>query len=244
MENRDSRRISALYLSGVEECKKAGVDLTPEAYAEIWEAAKKAIAPGLSVPAFLQLPARVGSVTLWPITIGASLWWKECGKGYFEGEKESDQLVALAWMLAHAREPTAFDAATSRREAAKAIRKWLWKEVRGVTLAELAVAVGDVLGWDDGFDGGDLVEAGSGEGSSIDWGEYLASLCGGYHRPPEYFLWCCGAELVEELARKMPSPFGEVAKSADSTGFFRFRKTIERIKSSTAKGTGEGEAAV
>lgn len=222
-----SARSSALYLAGVRECAAAGCELTPEQYAEILDAARGAIDPGPAVSELLQLPVTVGSVVLWPVTIGASMWWQEFGQRFFERESPSDQVLAVAWMLAHARRPEIFSRATTRREACKLVRSWIWGRVRGCTVKEIEAAVEKCLGerqadTDSAVDGSAV--------SGAEWGDYIAGLCAGFHRPPEYFLWACSAKFVAELAQRLPSPLGEIARKSNSEGFHRYRRTIDRIK--------------
>lgn len=224
-------RISALFKSACAECVTAGVVLLPEDFVFIYDAAARTIDSGNECPALVEVPVKVGNVTLYPRTLGASLWWKKYGNEWYGGKADADEVVALAWLLAHSRDRAALESCTARWRASAAILAWqigiAWK----TTVGELAWGIDRLFGQRDYFAvGNEKKELDS--ASSVDWGGAVARLCATYHRPPEYFLWGIGEGAAIELLEKAPLPDGTCRDSAKADGraFAEFRETIASIK--------------
>ncbi len=226
-------RVSLLFKAGVKKCIDAGCVLEPEDYVWIHEAAKKAIdGTGREVPALLEMPVRVGNVTLYPRTIGAGIWWESYGKKWF-GDAPETEVVALAWVLNMGRSPEYFHALTSKSKAMAAFMAWQLRLAWSVTPTELAHGI-DML-----FDHKDLVQFDSpnerkeaDSASSADWGQTIAILCATYHRPPEYFLWEIGEQAALDLLRDAPPPPGCERPSTDDTA--EYYEIIRHIISTRA----------
>lgn len=203
---RKEARLPPLYHSGIQRIKDAGVELTPDDYVAVWEAAKRCVEGDGSLPALLETSVQIGNVTLHPRTLGAALWWDTKAKAWFEGS-DSDAVIALAWMLANSNDQKLFARIKTKAQAIMAILKWQLGVASNVTLAQLAWGVTSVLNQRYVAD----LETGEGESLVVetDWGAVIAKLCATYHQPPEYFLWGLGERVAVELYMKAPRANGE-----------------------------------
>lgn len=224
-------RAIALYNSACAECKAGGADLAPDDYAWLWDAAQRAIDSGHYAPDFIEPPVVVGNVTLYPRTIGAWIWWKNYGLDWYGNGSDEDQIVALAWMLANAKDAAMFERMTSKWRCTAAILGWQLKVAASVTFGELAWGITKVFG------GRDPVESGSGEkqgdaylASSVDWGEIVARLCSAYHQRPEYFLWQIGENVAMEMLKNIPAENGRRHEDDEMKAFAEFREVVRVIK--------------
>jgi hypothetical protein len=230
------QRASLLFKSGCDKIKAAGSTAEPEDIVWLWESAKKAIeGENGAVPALLDVPVQIGAVTLWPRTIGAALWWEEYGKKWYGGNSAEDEVLALAWMLAHSRDSKLFRRTTCKAVATAHLLAWQLSMAAGVTLNALAFGIQRLFGqFDVDADSGEKIEA----ASEVDWGAVIAQLCATYHRPPEYYLWEIGEKVALELLSKAPPPPGCSRPSRESqAGFAEFVDVVNAIiaKSKTAK---------
>lgn len=225
----DSRkRQSLLFRSGIQRLRQAGIDPDPEEVVEVYEASRRCLArDDDSVPPLLNLPVKVGPVTLWPRTIGAALWWKTYGEKWFAGKDTADELVALAWLLAHANDRKLLQSLTTRRAALRRIWSWQLGLPWGLTLEQLAWGVSRLFRNEDiDADTGREYEA----ASPIDWGEPIARLCAIYHRPPEYFLWDVGERAAADMLKNAPPPPGcHRAEDQGDQVFRGFDTVVRRI---------------
>jgi hypothetical protein len=89
------------------------------------------------------VPVFAGRVALWPLTLAAEAWWSAC---LAEHPSDTEQMILLAYAMAHARDQDALDA-ISPRAAGKVAAQWA--KGLSVRLKELSVAVGQVLSQDD-----------------------------------------------------------------------------------------------
>jgi len=229
-------RISSLYNAACEECKAAGVDLSPADYAWLYDAAKRAVESGNDCPVFLEVPITVGNVTLYPRTLRSALWWEKCGSEWYGKERKESQVVALAWSLAHSHDVAIFDKADQKWKADAFILAWTLKLAASVTPAELAWAVDRLFGQVDYVLTGDGKAELLACSSELDWGAFISRLCAAYHRKPEYFFSEISENVLAELAKNAPLPNGMTRQSdADaSKRFVEFREVVKAIKSKAA----------
>lgn len=227
------QRVSLLFQSGCDQLKAAGITAEPEDVVWLWETSRRVIeGDGDVIPALLDVPVQVGAVTLWPRTIGAALWWEQYGKGWFGGKDPADEVLALAWMLAHGRDAKLFRETTKKAVAWARLLAWQLGLAASVTLNELAFGIQRLFGQVD-------VDAVSGEtfeaASEPDWGGALAQLCATYHRKPEYFLWEIGERAAMEMMQKAPPPPGCQRPSRDSQS--RYGEFVDCVNAIKAKYT-------
>lgn len=90
------------------------------------------------------VPARCGASDewLWPITIGAAIWYQDLACGWWQGDREGT-FKALAFSLAHARDKEILRMCRTRAEAEGLIHAWGMSLT--CTRAELEEAVDRVL---------------------------------------------------------------------------------------------------
>lgn len=229
-------RLSALYQSACKECEAAGVDLSPEDYAWLYDASRRVIDDGNECPALLQVPVSIGNVTLYPRTIGASLWWDNYGEKWYGTASKEQHVVALAWMLAHSHDSGLFSRLESKWKADAAILAWSVKVAARITPADLAWGVDRLFGQVDYVETDDGIRREDSPGAA-DWGAAIARLCAAYGRRPEYFLWEIDETLCATLLKNAPLPNGtQPGADADaSRRLAEFREIVRTIKAKAPK---------
>lgn len=191
------RRTTPLYRSGIDRIKAAGFEPEADDYAEVWEAARRCIEGDGGAPALLEVPVVVGSVTLYPRRIGAALWWERYGKKWYGGSPE-DEVLALAWMLAHGQDVALFRTLTTKWKCDARLIAWQMGLAASVTLPDLAWGIHRLFAQTATVGNkpdGEQFDA----ASEVDWGRAIARLCATYHQKPDYFLWEIGERAAVEL---------------------------------------------
>jgi hypothetical protein len=197
-------RVTPLFLSSVQECKDAGVELAPEEIVWIYHAADKVTGEsGNQCPPLLEIPVCVGKLTLYPLTIGALMWWQNYGGKWYRGDKEME-IVAIGYCMAEGRNPGAFASMTNKARADAALIAWQVSDCFAITLKELKWAIERVDGQLDYAEIDSPNEHTGKASTSDDWGVIIAQLCATYHQPPEYFLWRISESASTELYRNIP----------------------------------------
>lgn len=127
------------------------------------------------------IPARCGASDewLWPLTIGAAVWYRELACGWFAGEGER-LFWALAFALAHARDKAALTACRTREAAERMILDWSLSLC--CTRAELEEAVDGVLPPVPPADPG-------GVRRGTDWGWIVGTVEAVTGIPCDHWLW-------------------------------------------------------
>lgn len=225
-------RVSLLFHSAVDELKAAGAVILPEDYVWLHNSAKKAVDGGGSdCPAFIDIPVTVDDVTLWPLTLGASIWWQQYGEEWYKGDK-STEVIAIAFCMAHAKNPEVFRYLNSKLKADIALVKWQAGIGSKCTVNQLAWAIDKVNKQYDYIEINSANEAKVDSQSSADWGIIIAKLCGAYHMEPDYFLWKLSQQAAIDMLVNAPVPFGyEKDHDAQASKYFgQFREVVAHIK--------------
>lgn len=213
-------RVSDLFRASIRELAETGV--TPDAEETVWlyHSAERVLdGSGLSCPALLEVPVRVRSVILWPMTIGARLWWQRFAERWY-GAEDAPALLALAFAHAHARRARIFNKLRAKPAADIALIAWQVSRARDCTLAELAWGIERLAGaFDDvEFDSPNYIEPDRHRiASAADWGDIVAKVCAAYSYTPEYVLWRLSDRACLELLRKAPTPFAGDVEEDDKT---------------------------
>ncbi len=229
------RRAELLYTSAVAECKTAGVELSPLDYADLWMLAREAIETGHDGPPRLLAPDVIvaGEVALHAPTVGSLLWWETYGVPAYEGQPR-EEVIGLAWMLAHARDEEIFRRTTSRAAVRRAVNRWAWRLPWNVTPTDLAWGVTAVLG------GRDLptVARVREEPSSGQWGELVAHLAHEYHADPGVVAWQWPVGRIHDLARAANKRVSGEEILTES--FLELRRYVSKLKKRGAEEAGHG----
>jgi hypothetical protein len=220
--------ITAAYLSAVAECQYAGAKLLPEDYVWLYHASQRAVGVHEGdCPQLVEVPVIVGNVTLWPITMGARMWWKAHGEGWYAGQGETE-VIAVAYCMANGRDADFLETVATKSRADASLVKWQLGTSSACTVAELAWGIDKVNGQIDYVD---IVTKAMSRKlySATDWGDVIARLCATYQRPPEYFLWQIGERAAIEMLDKAPLPAGyDRGKDAGITQAMREFKEITK----------------
>lgn len=223
-------RVSLLYESAIAECKSAGVELTPEEYIWIYEASRRAIdGAGNECPSFIDLPVTIGNVTLWPMTLGAMMWWNSYGDKWYSEDKNT-HVIAFAFCLANAKEKDLFSEMNSKVKADLKIVAWQSKTSSDCTITQLAWGIDKLNGQYDYIEISSPNETKVRNYSSTDWGVVIAKLCGAYHQPAEYFLWRLSQAAAIDMLINAPAPFGYTKEDNENAKYFgEFREVVAHI---------------
>lgn len=230
-------RVSLLFQSAVDEIKSAGVELLPDDYVWLHDAARKAIdCCGSECPSFIQQPATIGDVVLWPMTLGAGIWWDRQGSQWYNESNETE-VIAIAFCMAHAKQPEVFESLNSKTKADFALVKWQLGIASKCTINELAWAIDRVNNQCDYREIDSANEVKNDNYSATDWGSVIAKLCGAYHQPANHFLWEMSQQAVIDMLSNAPVPYGyEKEKDGQASKYFaQFREVVAHIKNRANK---------
>lgn len=126
------------------------------------------------------IPARCGDSAewLWPITIGAGVWFQDFASVWWRGDSER-MFKALAFALSHARDKETLTALRDSAAAARMIRDWASKLT--CTREELEAAVDEVLP--------PVSRQTKGERPQTDWTELVIDLAVITGIPNDHWVW-------------------------------------------------------
>jgi hypothetical protein len=226
MYARQPRQIN-LFDATIAELAAKGVFPNPFDCVWLYDAAAKAI--GDDCPALLDVPVPVGNTVLYPLTIGASRWWRDCGEGWYAQEQESN-IVGLAFAMAHSKDAKTFERLRSKVRSDLALVAWQLSLSTSCTVNQLAWAVGKVYGQYDYVEINTPNARRVSSASGGDWGDIVAKLCAAYHQPPEYYLWSISEQAALELLSSAPRPFdrdqSDPAKARAIGEFFEVKRHL------------------
>lgn len=137
--------IHPLVESHLADLRKRGIE--PTLAEQIWivNLCRRVVSPFDSERAdLIGAPVRVGGVSLWRLTVGASVWLQDCAFRWWAGD-EARLGMAVAWALAFARDREAIrDAAAAGPAGAAAVIN-AWALGLACTRAELEAAIDEVM---------------------------------------------------------------------------------------------------
>lgn len=182
---------------------KDGIVCTPDEILWLQEMAGRIMARAPSDSGvWLDYPTLCGNCALWPLSIGAKLWFRSTASEWF-GDSFGLHTLALGYAMAHSRDPARLLELKSRVGAAWVILCW----ARGLTcsLSELALAI-ESMTPKDSIDIPSPKEEADAKSGRIrpakknDWGETLALLMHIYPgHDLKYWLWELSDEAVAAL---------------------------------------------
>jgi len=120
-----------------------GAEPTLEESLWIVRLCERALDPAGDRRDLIGIPVRVGASGewLWPLTVGASVWWNDLASVWFGGDGKM-LFLSYAFALANGRDRQTMQACRTRREAERVIREWLLGLSCG--LGELEAAMEEV----------------------------------------------------------------------------------------------------
>ena len=117
-------RLSLLARNRIEVLQKQGFDLDLDDIINLHYAGLKLEAPdGLPDLSVLGNPIQCGNVILWPLSIGASIWYNRRAAVWFASSPELN-IYALAYAYAHAYKPEILHGLINQGDASKAVSEW------------------------------------------------------------------------------------------------------------------------
>lgn len=168
----------------LESLRARGIVLTDAEVLWIVGICRQITAPDGVETSLIGMPVRVGlsDVWLWPMTVGASIWWRDCAIVWFKGN-DGFLFWALAWTLAHARTAKVFRAASTPESARRLVEGWAL--TLGATRAEIEAAVDAVLP----PSGGENAARPAAKTPPPSWTRIVNELAEDYGLAEDHWLW-------------------------------------------------------
>lgn len=188
----------------------------------------------------LSPPAKVGNVTLYPITLGAYMWHEEVIKAHFS-EDPVMMVMATGYMLSIARSPRILNDLCDKADVTRAVKRW--GRSCGATFDELSGAIEklcgdapdddrDVLiskiekiidepleGYDVAFESVVSAVEEYRQAAQIDYGPLFSMLISEYNQPLEYWMWEAPISSIDLCAQAyMEQIRNEIKKQDAATG--------------------------
>lgn len=213
--------------AAIDELARDGITPAPDEVVWIYHAAQKHLDTGRGREMSLDLPVQCGNATLWPPSLGA-IEWLRGHRDWIAGEGNF-QTFALAFILAHSRNPETLARLTS--QATAIARMTAWALTLSATRREMDAAIVKCLGDEDI----EFIETSGGPGRTQEargYGDILALLCHHYPASPDYYLWQCSdaflSSLISSIAKLTPAAAPRAEYSFAS--FAQFRAVIAAIR--------------
>jgi len=231
MSDKQKERKNRLFIDACSEIDRAGCRLLPLDYVELHRLAQRVVAPEFSgVSLFMVKPVIVGRCVLQVPTIGAMLWWDQCGQAWY-GSDETMGAIAFAYLCANGRDAEAISRMYVRADADAALLKFRVALGTTATTHELSAGI-------DRLDANMAEAFGDGENKDADssprwYGDIVARLCAAYqHLDPKSAAFNLSVDECAALLRVAPSPMG-VARpdnDADFSAFAEFKAYVRKLK--------------
>lgn len=207
--------------------ERDGLHPTPSDVLWLNHVAGQCLTPELGAASLLDFPIEVGGVFLWPLTIGARLWYQQHAEVWFRGKEPIDTL-AMAFAMAHSRQPEILSLCVS--PFATKVRIFWWASGLRATVREIQAVVERLISGDT-----ELVRIKSvfhkppADVKASEWGEAVALLCHFYQgTTPDYWLWQAGDgkvnDAIAQVAMKKGWPDGKPSSAA-----FAAMSTMEEV---------------
>ena len=217
MSNKTKERLNRLFTTACDRLAQDGCKLLPYDYVELHRLAVRAVEPDpCSVSLFSVPPVCVGRAVLWLPTIGAMLWWSQCGRERY-GNDDTLSIIAYAYMCHYGREQARIESLYSKSESDSALVKFRMWLGSSATTAELKAGIDKMnAALESAFpdDGEDETEE---YPSAIRWGDIVARLCGAYSEiNPRLVLYSLSPDECAAMLEAAPVPFGMKQPEKDS----------------------------
>jgi len=195
------------------ELRAQGVEPTVDEIIALHEAGRAITeASGGADRLILDQPVRCGSMELFPMTLGAMVWWTECAAVWFPAEHPL-MTMAMAYAMAHSRQPAVFARLSSAVVATAEVRRWMSR--LDCTRTELDAAVNCILGLAQPADSDRHDEA------DASWIGFHARMVDAFGAAFGEWLWQRPLELavrilrrhLEDQGEKIPARYDPVARS-------------------------------
>lgn len=217
MSNKTKERLNRLFATACESLESDGCRLLPHDYVELHRLAVRAVDPDpCSVSLFTVPPVCVGRAVLWLPTIGAMLWWSQCGRERY-GSDDTLSIIAYAYLCHYGRDQERIELLYSKSDSDTALVKFRLFLGSSATTAELKAGIDKMNAAlesafpDDGEDDTDEYP------SAIRWGDIVARLCGAYSEiNPRLVLYALSPDECAAMLEAAPVPFGMKSVEKDT----------------------------
>jgi len=202
-------KVRGLVHAGVSEIKCAGVEPTVDDIAWLIHVSEKCVLPSQADSLeMMEVPVHCGRTVLWPLTVGADIWLRECVEQWWDRD-DHPWIVAMCelYAFANGRDPDAFTNLYTKRKARSAVLWWAarslpvsYKQIR-LSMMQLAGAVEYVRIADN-----EIVK--HRDVDPYDWGEEISLLCAVYKKPPRHFLFDVSFKQVVRMLERVAYSLG------------------------------------
>lgn len=217
-------KLNPMAEQAIAELSAGGVVPTPSDVLWLHELGERVVqaSDATCIDDWLDLPRAVGNLRLYPLSIAAEYWIREKASPWFEGNNRLE-VLAIAFALAHGRDPSRFGDMVSEQAAKKTLIAWQ---------AEIGVSWGELVNAVEAMISGNTVEVKESKGvdSAPHWGFIIPWLCKHYGGTPRDWLYARSAEEVAALANALPALEGKKSDDPKFNRFCEFRATVEYLK--------------
>jgi len=156
---------------------------------------------GMGVAALLDVPIMAGTVRLYRLTVGSHLWLRDVVSNWFADGSWLGSM-ALAFALAHAREPDSLFGLQTKGEAKRVIKRWARR--CGATYDELFSATMEAIGVDPltAMAAENPNASEDDEDDPADYGAMIMLLVLHFGKDKDYWLWEATPEEIAEALRQ------------------------------------------
>lgn len=181
----------------------------------------------IELSAWLDVPVRCGPLEFRTPSIAAEQWIDQCAEPWFGGDKRWE-VIAIAYILVHGRDPDVFAKLNTESSARSAIRRWMW--TIPLTFRQLAVGV------DEYFAKREAVEVKTvKESEELDirkhWGFVIPWLVRYYGGTEQDWLYRKSSAIFREMVNGLPQVMQSEAEKDTKFGrFSEFREAVCFIK--------------
>jgi hypothetical protein len=234
--------VSALLHAALDEIKSAGVE--PSAEDVIWLhdlCVRQIIPDSTRVDPYIDPPAHIAGMELWPLTIQAEMWLENYAFQWWNDDNMAT-VLATAWAMYHSNpntETNHFLNHTGRIHSWLAIRAWAFKQLT-CSKETLKWACEKILGRKryEEVESGELVAPSATDPgpSSLQWGGLIASVCNAIPAlKPVDVLRMTSKQCLDLLkhGQAAKSEMGysteELEKKETANAFFEYRLAIRHI---------------
>ena len=211
----------------IAEIEATGVTVLPEEVLWLHELAQRESQNSdlTELSYWLDMPRRCGPLTFYPLCITAENWVQDYATLWFDGDKRME-VLALAYVLCHGRDPKAYESIVTEKAARSAIRNWAWS--LPLTYLQIATAVNEFFSKDEQVE---VTKETESERLDIrrHWGWVIPYLMRYYGGSREDWVYRKSAREFREMVNKLPEVMGNDAKDGKFDRHIQFRAVVEWI---------------
>lgn len=210
------------FQSAIKELEQNKVTPTPDECVWLYMLCEQIVAPTkYNIPCAVRPVIKIKDVTLFPLSLGASIWLDDFARKWWDGATNDGflnkwidpnfdmDLLSIAYAMAHSKKPEVFHELTEESHARLVIKTWAmklscsWKELKNAVLNFYKpYDTMEIQSPNEPQKTDDEPDAGM-------WGRIICKLANEYKQLPEYFMWQIPEEQFWEMVKGLKSDDNE-----------------------------------